>query len=98
MLFCALFLAAEDLAVVKRELGPFVQWNNLGLNLGLSPSRLEVIKVDHTGTDQRLEAVLLHWLRKNYKVDEYGSPSWNRLAEAVEPFDRALAIAIRKKH
>ena len=91
-------VATEDLADVKRELGPFVAWKDLGLNLGLSPPRLEVIEEDYTLASKRLDAVLFYWLRKNYNVDRYGLPSWSRLAQAVEPIDRALAINIRERH
>ena len=97
-MFCALCKATEDLADVKRELGPFAQWRDLGLNLGLSPSRLEVIEEDYARANARLHEVLLHWLKRNYKVDRHGSPSWNRLAEAVEPISHALAIDIRENH
>ena len=69
-------LATEHLADVKRELGPFARWKELGLNLGLSPKSLEVIENDSSRTDDRLHAVLLQWLQRNYDLDKYGLPSW----------------------
>ena len=91
-------LAIEHLVDVKHELGPFARWKELGLNLGLSPKSLEVIENDYSRTDDRLHMVLLLWLQRNYDVDKSGLPSWRRLAEAVKPIDRALALTITDKH
>ena len=96
--FAAFPLATNHLVVVKRELGPFARWNKLGLNLGLSPENLEVIENDYRQTDDRLEAVLLQWLKRNYDLDEYGLLLWRRLAEAVKPIDHALALTIQNRH
>ena len=97
-MFCAFYTATKDLADVKRELVNFVKWSDLGLNLGLSPESLEVIKEDHRLTSHRLEAVLLQWLKQNYSVDKYGLPSWSRLSDVVDPFDHALASTIKERH
>ena len=91
-------LTTEHLVDVKRELCPFASWKNLGLNLGLSPKRLEVIENDYRRTDDWLQAVLLEWLKRNYDLDKYGLPSWRRLAEAVKPIDHALALTIQDRH
>ena len=96
-MFCALCVA-EHLVDVKSELGQFVKWKTLGLNLGLSSASLEVIEEDYRFTNERLEAVLLRWLRKCYNLHKYGSPTWSQLAEAVEPIDCALAITIKERH
>ena len=97
-MFCAFCTASEHLADVKHELGDFAQWKGLGLNLGLSPSRLEVIEEDYKWTNERLEAVLLRWLRRNYNLNKYKPPSWRRLVDAVEPINHALAIAIKERY
>ena len=83
---------------VKHQLGHFAQWKELGLNLGLSPSSLEVIEEDYGRANERLEAVLLLWLRRNYNLDKFKPPSWSQLADAVEPINRALSIAIKERH
>ena len=83
---------------VERELGNFPRWKSLGLNLGLLWSKLEVIERDYKFTDEQLQAVLTEWLKQNYDLEKYGLPSWSRLADAVEPIDHALAIAIKKRH
>ena len=94
----AFHLATKHLVDVKGELFHFAQWNNLGLNLGLSPDHLDVIKNDYRQTDDRLEAVLLQWLKRNYDIDKYGLPSWRRLSDAMKPIDRALALTIEERH
>ena len=91
-------LATKHLVDVKRELCPFARWKELGLNLGLSPDSLEVIENDSSRTDDRLHVVLLQWLQRNYDQDEYGLPSWRRLAEAVKPINHALALTIKDRH
>ena len=91
-------LATKHLVDFRRELGPFARWKGLRLNLGLSPESLEVIENDYRRTDDQLEAVLLHWLKRNYDLDENGFPSWWRLAEAVKPIDRALSFTIQDRH
>ena len=90
-------LTTEHLVDVKRELGPFPRWHELGLNLGLHPDSLDVIKHDYRQTDDRLEAVLLQWLKGNCDLDKDGLPSWRRLAEAVEPIDPALSLHIKER-
>ena len=91
-------LATKHLVDVKRELGPFPQWQELGLNLGLSPEHLEVINCDNRWVDDKLEAVLLEWLKHNYDADKYELPSWSRLAEAVKPIDHPLYSTIKERH
>ena len=91
-------LAIKDLVDVKRELGPFARWRGLGLNLGISVESLEVIENDYRWTDDQLEVVLLQWLKRNYDLNEHGLPSWRRLAEAVKPIDKALALKIQDRH
>ena len=82
---------------VKQELGHFSRWNDLGLNLGLHPDHLEEIRSKQT-VPERVHDVLYEWLNMNYDVDRHGPPTWFRLARAVEPINRALAIAIRERH
>ena len=97
-MYVVLCIGTEQLLDVKKEVGKFAEWSDLGLNLGLSVESLEVIRKDYQWTKDRLEAVLLQWLRRDYDLDKYGSPSWSRLAGAVEPINRVLAIRIRESH
>ena len=97
---CAYHTAIDHLQAIEEELhvGAFAKWDSLGLNLGLSFDRLEVIKQDERSTEGRVRAVLCDWLRKNYSVQENGLPSWKTLANAVKPIDCALARKIRDRH
>ena len=97
-MFYAYYTATEHLLIVKQELGEFTKWYDLGLHLGLSPDSLDVIKQDERLTEDRVRAVLLKWLRKQYDVEQYGSPSWNTLAHAVKPLNHALSLAIKDRH
>ena len=91
-------LGVKHLVDVKHELGPVSQWKMLGRNLGLSSKDLEMIKYNRRLVKDRVEAVLVQWLKRNYDFDEHGLPSWGRLAEAVRPFNLALALTIIKRH
>ena len=81
-----------------QELGGFAKWYDLGLNLRLSPDSLDMIEDDHKSAKKRLQAVLLQWLRRGYKVHKYGPPSWAALAEALKPINHALAMTIKDRH
>ena len=82
---------------VKQELSHFARWSDLGLNLGLHPDLLEVIRPKQT-VPERVHDVLYEWLNMNYAIERHGPPTWAQLARAVEPINRALAIAIRERH
>ena len=96
--FCASCTAVENLMDIKRELGHYPHWQALGLNLGLSPDFLELIMEEHHLTTDRLMAVLLEWLKRNYDVEKYGLPSWSALVNAVQPINSALALTIKNHH
>ena len=97
MLFCVYHVAINDKQKVKAELGHFTAWNDLGLNLGLSPDVLGEIKEDETRVKKRVDAVLEHWLRNNV-LDKAIKPTWAQLVAAVEPIDYALSENIKKNH
>ena len=91
-------LTTKHLVDIKHELCPFARWKELGLIFGLSPDSLEVIENDFSRTDDRLHAVLLQWLKRNYDLHESELPSWGRLAEAVKPIDYARSLRIKDRH
>ena len=95
-MFCPHRTAIIHLPDVEKELGPFAKWDSLGLNLGLHPDRLEVIKQDAGLTEGRLREVLSDWLRRSYNVERNGLPSWKALVSAVQPIDGALAMKIKE--
>ena len=91
-------IATEHLRDVRRELGHFARWHDLGLNLGLSPKHLEVIDSDSKRTDDKLKEVLFQWLKGSHDEEKYGLPSWSALVDAVDPIDHSLALTIKRNH
>ena len=68
-------LGPGDLKVVLKEL--FVirpKWRHLGLELDITPSTLDAIEQEYSALEDRLERVLLEWLKK-------GSATWKMLVE-----------------
>ena len=82
---------------IKRVLGNFSRWKDLGLNLGLRASALDVIEKDHNFVEDRLREVLLRWLKRIDNIDENVCPTWSQLVNAVEPMNRALSHYIRER-
>ena len=97
VVFDAFRIATEHLVDVKRELGQFAQWNNLGLNLGLSLEYLEVIDSESIRIDDKLTKVLSQWLKRNYNVEKYGMPTWRALVNGVYPINQRLASEIKNR-
>ena len=96
LLFCAYWIAIEDLETVKDALGFFADWNNLGLKLDLHPNLLERISKNNHDVDDRLDKVLRNWLNK--ETMHKRTPTWSALVAALEPINYALSEKIRKKH
>ena len=92
------YIAIAHLVDVKRKLGDFADWRNLGLNLGLLGTKLELIEGDHRSISERLTTVLSEWLKMNYDTTKFGLPTWGRLASAVDPLNHGLAMAIKPHH
>ena len=59
------------------------QWRDIGLVLGISDAKLEMIEANKSSVKDRLTDMLRLWLNKAYKVERYGEPSWQTLREAV---------------
>ena len=97
MLFCAYLIAIIDKREVWEELGYFPDWNNLGLQLGLSPDLLAMISTDKSTIHERVDAVLENWLRNNV-INKAIKPTWAQLVAAVKPIDYALSEKIKENH
>ena len=59
------------------------RWKSLGLALGRSPTRLDVIEKHNRSLDECLTEVLTLWLNHNYDTERFGNPTWELLAKAV---------------
>ena len=78
------------------------RWKQLGLALRLDIDVLNTIEKQYRDLDDCLTQTLTLWLKKKYKTEKYGQPSWGLLVEAVRKStggnDPALAEKISKKH
>ena len=94
----------DDLFDVQCELNPVsAKWKSIGIALRLSPNTLDRIQDEKRGEPSAcLTSVVTEWLKKNYNVNRFGEPTWQRLVEAVgHPAggaDMALARKIARKH
>ena len=88
-----------DLNTIKAELKEFNKrdWREFGSVAGLRYNTLNNIEEDKTKVQDRFEECLACWLRREDDVDDKGKPSWRRLAEILEKFDRNLAEKIRDR-
>lgn len=86
----------SDILRYLERLSP--KWKKIGINLGLSPSRLDRIECSETDLDSRLFRMANDWLKGNYNEDKFGYPTWAKLASVVETMDRKLAREISKTH
>ena len=94
----------NDLCDVKRELTPVsANWESIGIALGLLIATLKPIHVEKNGRpNDCLTSMATQWLKRNYKVEKFGEPTWQQLVEAVgNPAggaDMALAMEIASRH
>ena len=82
-LFCTLELN-DDYYNVLSDLNPLAaRWKNIGFALRLKPDALERIDREHGGDlSACLASMVKEWLKRNYNVERFGKPTWQRLAEA----------------
>ena len=59
-------------------------WKRIGIVLWLKFDVLETINLQCNGDPCAcLLSMLNKWLKRNYNVEKYGEPTWQRLVEAV---------------
>ena len=78
------------------------KWKDISLALGLPPSKLAKIERESEDPCDCLTQCLTLWLKREYKTEKFGKPSWMLLARAVgDPAggnDPALAEEITNRH
>ena len=76
----------EDEQTVREELVSLAaKYEDVGITLGLSSSKLKVIGHDCVRDAKRaLGRVIQTWLEQSYNVDRFGLPSWRSLVKAVD--------------
>ena len=79
-----LYTGIDDLVDVKRFLKSVVDWQSLGLELGLLYPTLKRIKKEQHGdiSDCAME-MLAAWLQQQDNVSRKGVPSWSVLRTAL---------------
>ena len=80
-----LFTGIDDLVDVKKFLKDVVDWQSLGLELGLLYSTLEQIEEEQRGAIIKCKTKMLAaWLKQQDNVSRKGVPSWSVLRTALE--------------
>ena len=90
-------IAVLDLRSVTNELGSVVdKWFPLGVQLGLSETKLHQIEADHRTTDRCFSEVVSFWLKGNTQV----AVTWKSLVKVLESSfvnEQGLAKRLREK-
>ena len=88
-----LYTGINDLASVKRVLKNLVDWQSLGLELGLLYTTLEIIEREQRGNITMCKTKMLAaWLQQQDNVCQNGVPSLSVLRTALEEIgERQLA-------
>ena len=59
-------------------------WKNIGIALRLKPDFLQSIDTRYSSDPRAcLTWMVMEWLMRNYDVEQFGEPTWQRLVEAV---------------
>lgn len=59
------------------------KWDSLGIQLGLSPDELDIIKANSQDVEECLKNVLQKWHKKNL------NPTWQAIIAALKAMDEA---------
>ena len=82
-----------DLDLLFRELKDVVEWDVLGVFLGLEESEIDQIERDHQSAARRRIAMLVTWFKKEV------NPSWEKIIDALEIMSlRSLEIQLKEKY
>ena len=80
-----LYTGIDDLASVRRVLKNLVDWQSLGLELGLFYTTLEIIEREQHGNITMCKIKMLAaWLQQRDNVSQKGVPSWSVLRTALK--------------
>ena len=87
MIMCTSISSATDEhdlpETIKKQTDVAASWRNIGIQLGIRDSQLEVIQLQGESPLSCLRQMLSTWLRKNYNVKKFEEPTWMKLIEAV---------------
>ena len=81
-------LGIDDLPDVINALKEVNRWWPLGIQLRIHNSTIERIDSEERGkVEQCMIKMLTAWLKQEYNVHKFGSPSWSILKKALENID-----------
>ena len=86
-IYLCYYIGTGDLNDVCKAVSDCVEWNRLGLELGLKYSRLQEIEIDKRGKNSHCRRdMIAAWLRnsKKDKVMKKGRPTWKQLIQALK--------------
>ena len=89
---------------MQKELIPVAaNWRSIGIALRLKSDFLQSIDTRYSGDPRAcLSWMVMEWLMRNYNVEKFGQPTWQRLVEALgDPAggdNMALARDIARRH
>ena len=90
-----LYTGTDDLASVKKFVKSVVDWQSLGLELGLLyPTLKRIKKEQHGDINDCIMEMLVAWLQQQDNVREKGVPSWSVLRKALEKIGGSESIII----
>ena len=84
-IYLCYYIGTDDLNDVCKAVSDCVEWNGLGLELGLKYSRLEKIEIERRGKNSYcMRDMIAAWLRRKDKVMKEGVPTWKQLIQALK--------------
>ena len=92
--------AEDDFSLILDEVAAMkAEYYQLGIALGLRPSKMKVIQKQYpSDVQQAFNDMLYAWLRWEHNHEQHGPPTWRNLVKAVDKFNHALAMTIAQKH
>lgn len=78
---------------VENELREVTEWYQLGLQLGVTPSKLREVERDYPQDNLRRKSEVLYWWLRNAP-----EASWEKLAQVLEAMGGYAAVAYRLRN
>ena len=90
----ALTIELKDHAEILQALANLVEWEELGLELGLLDTTLRAISKDQMKETKACKREMLAaWLQWQDNIEQKGRPSWRRLLDALKRINHAALAA-----
>ena len=74
-------------------------WRTVGQNLHVRASKIEEIDISNGRFPAMcMDLVVAEWLKLNYNLQQYGMPTWRKVAESVVKVNKKVFLSIASKH